>query len=268
MAYHTRALGLAAALALAPMVAPAATVDIAFQAFGTGSNANITAALAARDAFMGGSRITRSEDFEDFQACREETAATCAAADSSTPIVSTKVGDFYRLGGDTGSGNSQVEPKDKIVIRNDNPDNAYGRYDVEGGSNWLDSNDHAGILWEIPGASGLSNIRKIAFFLTDVDDVGGFGFRFEVSQGEIDTVNMMGKPHNNRDDAELQLVTMLFGTPVNLISIEMNAGTNDGFGMDGVRIATAPLPASVLLLLGGLGGLGGLSALRRRKRTA
>jgi hypothetical protein len=29
-----------------------------------------------------------------------------------------------------------------------------------------------------------------------------------------------------------------------------------------------PLPASALLLLGGLGGLGGLSALRRRKRTA
>jgi hypothetical protein len=28
-----------------------------------------------------------------------------------------------------------------------------------------------------------------------------------------------------------------------------------------------PLPASALLLLGGLGGLGGLSALRRRKRT-
>jgi hypothetical protein len=56
MTYHTRAFGLVAALALAPMAASAATVDIQFQAFGTGSPAGITAALAARDAFMGGSR--------------------------------------------------------------------------------------------------------------------------------------------------------------------------------------------------------------------
>ena len=33
-------------------------------------------------------------------------------------------------------------------------------------------------------------------------------------------------------------------------------------------VTPVPLPASALLLLGGLGGLGGLSALRRRKRTA
>ena len=35
-----------------------------------------------------------------------------------------------------------------------------------------------------------------------------------------------------------------------------------------VAASPVPLPASALLLLGGLGGLGGLSALRRRKRTA
>jgi hypothetical protein len=33
-------------------------------------------------------------------------------------------------------------------------------------------------------------------------------------------------------------------------------------------VTPIPLPASALLLLGGLGGLGGLSALRRRKRAA
>jgi len=35
-----------------------------------------------------------------------------------------------------------------------------------------------------------------------------------------------------------------------------------------VAASPVPLPASALLLLGGLGGLGGLSALRRRKRSA
>ena len=265
MTYHTRAFGLVAALALAPLAAPAATVDIQFQAFGSGSPAGITAALAARDAFMGGSQITRTEDFEGFQACRTATAATCASADSTSPVVSSQVGDFYRLGGDTGSGAAQVAPEDRIVVRNDDPDNAHGRYDVEGGSNWLDSNDHAGIRWEIPGQSGLSDILKIAFFLTDVDDVGSFGFRFEVSEDEIDTVNMMGKPQNNRDDAELQLVTLLFDKPVSLLSIEMTAGTNDGFGMDGVQVASVPLPAAGWLMLAGFGGL---AALRRRKQAA
>jgi len=39
-------------------------------------------------------------------------------------------------------------------------------------------------------------------------------------------------------------------------------------GIASAPISPVPLPASALLLLGGLGGLGGLSALRRRKRTA
>jgi hypothetical protein len=37
---------------------------------------------------------------------------------------------------------------------------------------------------------------------------------------------------------------------------------------DATLTAAIPLPASALMLLGGLGGLGGLSALRRRKRAA
>ena len=39
-------------------------------------------------------------------------------------------------------------------------------------------------------------------------------------------------------------------------------------GIDSLILQPVPLPASALLLLGGLGGLGGLSALRRRKRAA
>jgi hypothetical protein len=39
-------------------------------------------------------------------------------------------------------------------------------------------------------------------------------------------------------------------------------------GIASAPISPVPLPASALLLLGGLGGLGGLSALRRRKRAA
>lgn len=264
MTHHIKAFGLAAAIALVPVAAPAATVDIDFRSFGSGNSVDTTGALAAQATFMGGIKTT-GEDFEGFAACP---ATTCAAADSTSPIVSTRVGDFYRSGDATGGGNSQVAPADKIVVRNDDPDTGFGRYDVAGGRNWLDSNDHAGILWDIPGQSGLSDILRIAFFLTDVDDVGNFNFSFDITAGEVNEVDMTGKPNGRRPDGELLLVTMLFDTPVDLISLEMQAGTNDGYGLDGVQVGTVPLPASALLLLGGLGGLGGLSALRRRKQAA
>ena len=41
-----------------------------------------------------------------------------------------------------------------------------------------------------------------------------------------------------------------------------NPRTNDGFSLDDIAVSEVPLPASALLLLGGLGGL---AAFRRRK---
>lgn len=265
MTYHIKALGLAAALALAPVAASAATVTINFQEFGNiagGSTPDIGAAIAERDLFIGSAPIIRSEDFEGFTACPNDMG--CASADSAGPIVSTSVGDFLRIGGATGSGNSQVDPKDKIVVRNDNPDNSHGRYDVDGGSNWLDSNDHMGIRWEIPGSSGLSDIMRIAFFLTDVDDVNNFAFQINTVGGDVADQIVNNKPGNGRKDGELLLVTMLFDKPVSLLNIDMRAGNNDGFGMDGIRVAAVPLPAGGLLLLTALGGA---AVLRRRKRA-
>ena len=271
MTYNTKALGLAAALALAPMVASAATVDITFQSFGSFNSSDFdkAGAIAAQTIFMGSTRIGGAEDFEGFTNCPD---ATCASADNTTPIVSSKVGDFYRIGGASGSGNSQVAPTDKIVVRMNNPTNTFSRYDVVGGQNWLDSNDHKGIRWEIPGSSGLSKVFKIAFFLTDVDDVRSVDFSIAVDDGTPGgstlSPTISGIPTSGAPDGELQLVTMLFSNPVDILNIDMIAGSNDGFGVDGIQVGTVPLPASALLLLGGLGGLGGMSALRRRTRAA
>jgi hypothetical protein len=264
MKHNYKALGVAAAIALSPMAASAATVDITFQNFGAGNPppaANITTAKAALATFMGSTTIAGGEDFEGFTNCP---AAVCASADDTTPIVSSNVGDFYRIGGATGSGQSQVVPTDDIVVRQNNPTNTFSRYDVVGGHNWLDSNDHEGIRWEIPGAaSGLSEILKIAFFLTDVDDVGNIAFEINTVGGDVVSQNIFGAVQGN--DGGLDLVTMSFSTPVDIATIRMTSGTNDGFGIDGIQVGVVPLPAAGWLMIAGLGGL---AALRRRKRAA
>jgi hypothetical protein len=156
-----------------------------------------------------------------------------------------------------------------VVVRSDDPD-AFARYNVVGAEEkWLDSNDLNGILWEIPGASGLGEITKIAFFLTDVNDVGSMAFSITASDGNTPntlTNNVSGLPANSGvPNGQLLLVTMDFSEAVNLINISMTTGAGDGFGMDGIRVATVPLPAAGLLLLGGLGGL---AAMRRRRKAS
>jgi hypothetical protein len=42
----------------------------------------------------------------------------------------------------------------------------------------------------------------------------------------------------------------------------MTNGTNDGFGIDAIKVAAVPVPAAGFLLLAGLGGL---AAFKRRK---
>ena len=123
-----------------------------------------------------------------------------------------------------------------------------------------------GIRWEVPGASGLSGITKIAFFLTDVNDVGRVAFSIKANEGTL-TNNVMNLPNaSGRPNGELLLVTMDFSDALSLITIDMTTGTGDGFGLDGIRVAAVPLPAAGLLLLGGLGGLAAVR--RRRKKSA
>jgi hypothetical protein len=270
-----KALGLAAAVALAPMVASAATVDINFESFGSVGDVggpDFAGAIAAQDAFMGSSPIIGMEDFSTFTACTGSNSGSCASslAGTSDPIVSSAVGDFSGLAPDNQPGGSALAPDNSIIVRSDGLATSFSRYNVVGPNfNWLDSNDLHGIRWEIPGTSSLSKILKIAFFMTDVDDVGNLDFAFTANGAEITDQTISGVPVvSGRPNGELQLVTMLFNTPVNLINIEMASGPGDGFGVDGIQVGTVPLPASALLLLGGLGGLGGLSALRRRKPTA
>jgi hypothetical protein len=249
-------LALVALVGFLPTLAPAATVSIEMTKYAT-----VDSALTARDLFIGGGPVI-GEDFEGFVACTGSNTAQCA----KSPL-DTAVGQFSGIGPGQTTGGSQVNPKDKVVVRTAAP-SPYGRYNVTpGGANWLDSNDLKGIQWDVPGNAGLPMITRIAFLLTDVDDVGSLDFILkvlDVGGGEfIDKTLALN--NNGLQNGTLHLVTMLFSDPVKDFQISMINGTGDGFGLDGARIALVPVPAAGLMLLGALGGL---AALRRRKKAA
>lgn len=233
--------------------ATAATVAVAFTSF---AKPDVSSALAQRDAFIGSGRIL-AEDFETgFTPCNGSNGGDCA----SGTIHSSELGSFQGYGAATGKGASQVEPKERIVVRTGTKGTS-GRYNVTpDGLNWLDSNDREGIDWAFVAPGNLT-FRRLAFLLTDLDDVGNILFNISVNSGQAVT-----RPGTERvGNGQLHLITLLFDRPVSAFEIRMINGTGDGFGLDGARLAAVPLPAAGLLLLGTLGGL---VALARRRRAA
>lgn len=232
--------------------ASAATVDINFDTF---AKADLSGALDQRDAFLGSGRMA-AEDFEfGFTPCDGSNHPNCSAG----TIRSTSLGDFSGYGEAGKKGASQVQPRSKIVVRT-HPSSVHGRYNVTpNGQNWLDSNDREGIDWTFSTVGNLT-FQRLAFLLTDLDDVGAILFSISVN-GAAAWARPGSQPGEN---GQLHLITLLFDQPVSSFALRMVNGTGDGFGLDGARVAFVPLPAAGVLLLGTLGGL---VAVARRRRT-
>jgi hypothetical protein len=231
----------AGAIALASSAASAATVDINITSYaGPG---DLAAAVAARDAFVAGAYYLVEEDFSD-----ESGANPVTDVGSFTGVAPAAPGSSaVDCGGGLGA--------TSCVLNS----GTFGRYNTDGESNWLDSNDLNEIVWSIPGGAVLSAFNRIAFLMTDVDDVGDIIFQIAAGgQAVGSTVN----DGNGQPNGRLQLVTMSFSDLVSNLSITMRVGQGDGFGIDGVKIAAVPVPAAGFLLLAGLGGL---AAFKRRK---
>lgn len=232
-----------------PLAASAATVNINFSSY---TKAELGAALIARDAFMGEGAV--GEEFETFTACNGTNSASCANG-----TIETSVGTFTGITPSITNGGSQVGPSDAIVVRTVKP-NPFGRFNTTtGGANWLDSNDLAGILWTL-AAPVASHFQKIAFFLSDVDDVGNIRFNIQAN-GEA-VVERPGAAILG--NGLLHLVTMNFDTAISNLSIRMLSGKGDGFGFDGAQVSAVPVPAAGFLLLGALGGM---TVMRRRRKV-
>lgn len=171
----------------------------------------------------------------------------------------TNVGMFSTLGG-TGTGGTVTKADfdndgSLLAVRDGN---VYGRRSTttalsgeKTDDKFLDSNDTFGISWMVSLGGNLFD--SLALTITDATDVGAT--MLIVVGGDSFEISGLG-------NGAQKIVEIDFDGPVQVASVLFSnwngsGGTrlNDGFSIDDIAVSEVPLPASALLLLGGLAGL-------------
>jgi hypothetical protein len=163
----------------------------------------------------------------------------------------TRVGNFTTLGG-VGNGSSCAALDlggdglcDNIALQRSPGQNGQGNILPDTGEWSLSSADTLGIRWNARLNDG-SMFRRVAFALEDPADTSARLLEIIVNGQSLLTRSRLA-------DAAQWLVVIDFDTQVSSALIEIRTSVRDGFTLDGASIAPVPLPASILLLLGGLG---------------
>lgn len=131
---------------------------------------------------------------------------------------------------------------------------------------YLNSLDTDGMVWNVSTGSAFN---RLVFSLVDAADIRDvvltIGVEGSTQFAMLSGSNAIGPQAGNNNQ---KLIVIDFGQMVNGATVSLlnsNTNVNDAFGLDGAAVGVVPIPATGLLLLGGIGAIG---MMRRRKKAA
>ena len=210
------------------------------------------------------------EDFEDqstltgsFENGDAVTGVNGTTEGEITGVLGTAVGSFTTIG-PIGSGTTcgafdlNNDKCTNIALQEDPGQNGQGNLVPAAGDWSVNSNDTLGIIWQAALAGGMF-FDSLVFAIQDAADAGAK--TLEVSaDGETETFNNLGNGNEN-------IIVVSFGNAVNAATVNIETSANDAFTIDGAAISPVPLPASSLLLIGGMAALAGVARRRKNKKA-
>ncbi|WP_253186823.1 VPLPA-CTERM sorting domain-containing protein [Roseobacter denitrificans] len=178
-------------------------------------------------------------------------------------VLGTSVGTFTTIGpignGSTcGALDLNGDNCTNIALQEDPGQNGQGNLVPAAGDWSINSNDTLGVIWQAALAGG-TFFDSLVFAIQDAADAGAKKLAVS-ADGVTETFDNLGNGNES-------IVVVSFGTAVNAATVNIETSANDGFTIDGAAISPVPLPASSLLLIGGMAALAGVARRRKNKKA-